>query len=367
MKPSLPFEQRQLAQHCYWDDEAQCLWVDCRQCLPQHGVFSVPSWDAMMLSSEPIADYPPELQLLNWSDFSQLAYWKKQIPKWVLESCALFPTHQLRLLHYVGRYPQLLELLDHSPMLAWRLVTSDLSEADIVSLLNDKRTQVVQELGWPGKSETVSFLRKLRLRYVNDEIAEFVDVCILDDQRLSALQSLPRVNSMALSLAARFPHLIGSTLHQSLAQMPCRPMQCRSLIAQLEDTYRAAEVLQLPDTEVVQIGQARYLVDVEKIYQAWCFSSPFLTDLTLSDKPTVLTELSQWQALSQRQQHYWLTEQAALQAGELELVAFEWQGETVAAVLNREAEEPLLRVRREENQLPTAEQLSQLHLWLAQN
>ncbi len=250
MKPALSIQQKQLAKHCYWDIDAQVLWVDGRQWMPKMGVLGIPGWDNMMVGSEPVPAYPDDLAVLSWPDYGQLGAWRKQIPNWVKDSCALFPTHQLALLHYVGRYPQLLELLDHSPMLAWRLVASGLPEAEIVALLNDKRTQMVAEIGWPGKQETVQFLRKLRLRYVTEEISDFVEVCVMDEDRLEGLQTLPRVNSMALSLAARFPQLIGSRLHRSLAQLPCRPMQCQSLIAQLEDVYRAAEWLHVPASEL---------------------------------------------------------------------------------------------------------------------
>ncbi len=157
MKPALSIQQKQLAKHCYWDIDAQVLWVDGRQWMPKMGVLGIPGWDNMMVGSELVPDYPDDLAVLSWPDYGQLGAWRKQIPNWVKDSCALFPTHQLALLHYVGRYPQLLELLDHSPMLAWRLVASGLPEAEIVALLNDKRTQMVAEIGWPGKQEPCSF------------------------------------------------------------------------------------------------------------------------------------------------------------------------------------------------------------------
>jgi len=372
MKPVLSAQERQLAKHCFWDAEAQTLWVDCRRWMPEYGVFSIPGWDAMMMGSDPIPDYPQNLSVLEWSNYSQLSYWKKQIPAWVLESCALFPTHQLRLLHYVGRYPQLLELLDHSPMLAWRLVASNLTEADIVGLLQDKRTQVVERLGWPGKKETVQFLRKLRLRYVTSEISEFVETCILDEDRLSALQTLPRVNSMALSLAARFPQLIGSRLHQTLAQLPCRPMQCQSMIAQLEDTFRVASFLQLSNLEVAKLGQCRYLVDVEKIYQAWWMAELDKSEvLPAHSQPVQLTQYPSWQVLSQLQKHCWLTDWPDFQAGKVSLWVADIESVPVAIL----REEPsslrlgeaakILRVRQLDNQLPTSQQLSFWHLWHA--
>lgn len=372
MKPVLSAQERQLAKHCFWDAEAQTLWVDCRRWMPEYGVFSIPGWDAMMMGSDAIPNYPQNLSVLEWSNYSQLSYWKKQIPAWVLESCALFPTHQLRLLHYVGRYPQLLELLDHSPMLAWRLVASHLTESDIVGLLQDKRTQVVERLGWPGKKETVQFLRKLRLRYVTSEISEFVETCILDEDRLSALQTLPRVNSMALSLAARFPQLIGSRLHQTLAQLPCRPMQCQSMIAQLEDTFRVASFLQLSNLEIAKIGQCRYLVDVEKIYQAWWMAELDESDvLPAHSQPVQLTQYSSWQMLSQLQKHCWLTDWSDFQAGKVSL----WVADIESVPVGILREEPsnlrlgeavkILRVRQLDNQLPTSQQLSFWHLWHA--
>lgn len=364
MKHVLSPQERQLAKHCYWDPEAQELWVDCRKWMPKYHVFSIPGWDQMMMQSVAIQAYPKELNILAWPDFSQVAYWKKQIPAWVLESCALFPTYQLRLLHFVGRYPQMLELLDHSPILAWRLVALNLDEADLVALLHDKRTKMVEQLGWPGKQQTVLFLRKLRLRLVTEDIVDSVEVCILDEDRLEGLQSLPRVNSMALSLAARFPNLIGSRLHQNLAKLPCRPMQCKSMVAQLEDVYRVADVLKVDQAALDAVSDARYLVDVEKIYQAWCFFEGFSIDLRLDSKPKILTEQSEWQALSRLQHHYWLTDWKK-QSDEFFLCAFLWEGEPIAAlIIQTDMEYKIIRARRSENRLLSSEQLSQLHLWL---
>jgi hypothetical protein len=378
MKPALSIQQKQLAKHCYWDVDAQVLWVDGRQWMPKMGVLGIPGWDNMMVGSEPVPAYPDDLSVLSWPDYGQLGVWRKQIPNWVKDSCALFPTHQLALLHYVGRYPQLLELLDHSPMLAWRLVASGLPEAEIVALLNDKRTQMVAEIGWPGKQETVQFLRKLRLRYVTEEISDFVEVCVMDEDRLEGLQTLPRVNSMALSLAARFPQLIGSRLHRSLAQLPCRPMQCQSLIAQLEDVYRAAEWLHVSASELDAIGACRYLVDVEKIYQAWWFSesaSHTLPPEDLCSHPVRLTQKAEWEALSHLQKHYWLTDWSDYEAGKAALWVWQLHGELVGILLHLSETVPkggapgempkLARVRQGENQLPTSEQLSAIHLWLA--
>ncbi|MBD3821573.1 MAG: hypothetical protein IE914_04865 [Thiotrichales bacterium] len=285
------------------------------------------------------------------------------------ESCALFPTHQLKLLHYVGRYPQLLELLDHSPVLAWRLMTSHLSEEDVVSMLNDKRTQLVEQLGWPGKVETFRFLKKLRLRQVNQQIAEQVDVCLLDEKRLNALQALPRVNSMALSLAARFPEMIGCRLHLALASMPCRPMQCQSMIALLEDAYRLAEHLGLPIAEINKIAHTRYLVEVEKLYNGWLQSvvkgAESELELVLNDVPRKLTSYEACLALSALQGHAWFTDWQGADNSLNGLYVMQLN-EAVVAFLFDEARQEVLRVRQMQNQLPTSEQLSRIHLWSTQ-
>ncbi len=130
--------QKQLSKSCFWDEVEQTLWIDCRKALPEFGVLNVPSWDALTMSAAKIPAYPSNLRILDWSNYSQISYWRKQIPPWVHDSCALFPTHQLSLLHYAGKYPQVLELLDHSPMLAWRLIKAGLDEPDIVALLSHR-------------------------------------------------------------------------------------------------------------------------------------------------------------------------------------------------------------------------------------
>ena len=349
------------AKHSYWDGAENVLWIDFRQVLPKVGVVSIPSWDSMMLSNDPIPVYPELLKPLAWPNSNALIDWKKQIPAWVQESCLLFQTHQLRLLHFCGRYPQMLELLDHSPVLAWRLVASAQTEAELVAILADKRTAQASLVGWPGKAETVKFLRSLRLKMVNPQIAEQVDICLLDDKRLNALQDFPRINSMALSLAARFPEMIGCRLHRALAAMPCRPMQCQSMIAQLEDVYALAAFLELPEVEVAKIANARYLVEVDKINQAWlklALKLPENDVLQLSEQPQLLVNESEWHALSALQQHAWLVDFG--RAG-VELYGFELAGEAIGFLWDTVAQQ-VIRVRRTENRLPTAEQLSHVYL-----
>ncbi|MDR9498026.1 MAG: hypothetical protein RI556_02530 [Hydrogenovibrio sp.] len=375
--------ERHLARQTYWDAATQTLLVDARGWLKDQpgvvdGVITVPGWDAMMLSKASIPRYPEHLKVLAWPDHGALKDWRKPIPAWVWQSCAMFPSHQLRLLHFVGRYPQLLELLDHSPVLAWQLVGSDLSESDVVALLQGKQTDLMAELGWPGKREALAFLRKLRLRFVNDELADSVETCLLDDSRLQALQALPRVNSMALALAARFPQWIGTRLHLSLAQQPCRPMQCQSLLALLQDMTDLMAALELPDSEREKVTQCRYLVEVEQLYRLWA-DLPLLVDtefdqtvsqLQLTERPRLLETQSEWEALGRLQQHaWWVDWDQASEQGD-QLYAFVQQGVVQAARIDPEKRlsapaKALKKLRQNDNALPEAQAWSKWHLWLA--
>ena len=197
---------------------------------------------------------------------------------------------------------------------------------------------------------------------------------------------------MALSLAARFPELIGSKLHHALAQLPCRPMQCQSMIAQLEDAYRAAAFLGLETEAVNKIGSCRYLVEVTALYQAWLLLvieklSPAKVKLHMATKahlkqrltsePRALHGLEEWIALSQVQEHIWLTDFNSTQQGEAILVAWQddegiWGALTHSHLpelpekVNQVMEmHTVLRVRGLDNVLPGAKQLSTLHLWQA--
>lgn len=391
-------KQQQLAKFCFWDEFEQQLYIDARTLFPQEGVVTIISWDNMMLNAQPIPNYPSFFKIMGWSNHSQFSDWRKQIPKWVQDSCALFPSHQMTLLHYAGKYPQVFELLDHAPMLAWRLVTSGLEEPEILALLSGKRIQIAETVGWPGKAETIKFLTNLRLRWVTKEISEQIEMCLLDEQRLNALQALPRINSMALSLAARFPELIGSKLHHALAQLPCRPMQCQSMLALLEDAYRAADFLKHCDEVVDKIGKCRYLVEVTGLYQAWLVEAIKKSrdakikqhganqqhlKQRLTTEPRVMHGLDDWITLTQIQQHIWLTEYISDEHGlnrtNSQGVLVAWKDEegvwaaltyphlpdSPQAMNNAMEMNSILRVRGLENSLPGAKQLSTLHLWQA--
>ena len=367
-KPSRDdLKQRFLVKYCIWDEYDQKLYLDARELYPELGVMQWLAWDAMLLDGEPIPDYPINFKPFDWPKRGDLLCWSQQVPDWVKQSCQMFPSHQLKLLHYCAKYPQILELLDHSPVLAWQLMKFDWHESELVALLSGKRVDLVAQVGWPGKSETVKFLRNLRLRFVNQQIAEYLETCMLDDVRLEGLQSLPRINSMALTLAAAFPHLIGSRLHQSLAQMPCRPMQCQSMIALLEDVYLMAELSQQPAEQLALIGQCRYLVEVKELYLAWLAQSLPAADkpLPLSATPSVVQDLV---ALSHLVQHPW-----ALLAHD-ESVVVAWcvnsEGQTLdwSAQVTVDPQSPehfrIDKVRGTENRLPDQQAYGSLHLWL---
>ena len=387
--------ERQLAKQTYWDPDTQTLLVETRPWLkPQPGlvagVLSIPSWDGMMLSSEPIPPYPSDLQIMAWPQYAPIQAWKKWIPPWVWQSCAIFPTHQIRLLHAVGRYPQLLDLLEHAPVLAWQLVASDIQESEWVALFRGKQTDLVDRLGWPGKKKTLHFLRKLRLRYLNQDLEQSVHTCLLDEQRLSALAELPRVNAMALALAARFPQWIGSRLHQSLAHQPCRPMQCQSLLALLSDVSEWIDwVSECPNSEVSAldaqnaVAACRYMVEVEQLYTRWSLGQAMIDSeaqaresiqaLGLHRTPQPLTSQAAVWTLSRLQHHAWWVSKAAHPSGQL--VAWVDANAQVHAALLAPSEVSasegsqsgvFYKVRQGKNQLPDASSWSKWTLWLAQ-
>lgn len=408
-------KQKALAKFCFWEAYDQVLWVDARKVFPEIGVLKLPAWDLMLMDHESIPDYPEFLKPLDWPRISQTDDWLRQIPSWVADSCRLFPSHQLTLLHYVGKYPQLLELLDHAPYLAWRLVTSDLQEPEIVALLSGKRQQIVEQLGWPGLDETLKFLKNLRLRQVTPMIIEQLETCVLDPKRLEALQYLPRINSMALTLASRFPEMIGCPLHLSLAKQPCQPMQCQSMVALLEDVFRLIEQLNLDEQAVEKVRQCLYLSQVHHLYLQWIMqalpkhslvqslsevldseSSDFqlqwsthiqsvmqtqIDSWQLSTQPKPLSGMENWQTLSLLQEHAWWLEDFD------EKVLYVWleneASEVIPAPKNKGNELQLWaafvdihsispetpinihRVRGMQNRLPQSKQLSDLHIFLA--
>jgi len=175
---------------------------------------------------------------------------------------------------------------------------------------------------------------------------------------------------MALSLAARFPELIGSPLHQTLAQLPCRPMQCQSMIALLEDAFQLADFMQ-QQAATKTIGQCRYLNEVEALYQSWITQTiqsqqPSVAPLTRSKTPQPVSVPAQVLQLSQQQQHAWFAEiqpQDALYAWQM--VDTDNETSLIAVHLIQQAEHwQLKKVRVNQNQLPTPQQLSQILLWL---
>jgi hypothetical protein len=329
----------------------------------KHLDMRIPSWDEMLTDQAAIPRYPPKLNLLSWSEHGRLQRWQAAIPVWIKESVALFESHQLTLLHYAARYPQLLELLDQAPVLAWKLVAMPGSEAERVALLHGKRADLMRLFGVSAQQDGVKFLRRLRLRQVSPPILAQINTCLLDSQRLAGLVQLPRVNSMALALAARFPALIGSRLHRTLAQLPCRPMQCQAMIALLDDAYRLAGGLGVSAAEA--IGDCRYLTDVEALYRTWLHQSGSLlnaSELQLTAEPQRLQHLADYVALSRLQYQAWWYE---CEQPSRQLWAWLDGDEPVGVLVEpSDSSYRIVKMRQGENQLPSANVIAQVELWL---
>lgn len=264
---------------------------------------------------------------------------------------------------------------------------------------------------------------------------EQVETCALDMERLQALQSLPRINSMALTLASRFPEMIGCRLHRSLAQQPCQPMQCQSMVALLEDVFRLIAQRQKGESALQQVRQCQVLSQVHQLYLQWMaqalpehpivqaipassvgqpnfveqwrqqvYSSSIYStitdlrcDLMAADltEPVILTEFKDWQTLSLLQEHAWwldydegkqlfvwqMTESENPLTVASKSASFLPAGQSLSApIANKKRNlwaalvEPnktqaggpanILRIRGLQNQMPAAQQLSKLHLFL---
>lgn len=263
---SRPQFGRLLIRHALWDAEGRTLWFDLSPFDARLEPVGIPSWDQWLTWQDAEPELP-QWPLLHWPDTPALTQWKRTLPDWVIETLMHLPgQQQLRLLYLCARHPQMLELLDRMPLLAWRIATHPIDENRLRQLFPQPRTRLAQSVGWPARREAIAFLQKLRLRQVTPQLLQHVEHCLNQTETLAATCQLSRINSMALTLAARFPSLIASPLHQSLARQPCQPRQCERLQAVLEDTLTVCHFLQ---EDEALIGRQRFMIDVEALYARW--------------------------------------------------------------------------------------------------
>jgi hypothetical protein len=209
----------------------------------------------------------PNWPLLHWPQLPAVANWCASIPAWVAETLQRLPQrNQLHLLWLCARYPQMLEMLDKTPVMAWRIAAQRIPENELQQYFPQPRAKLAGRLGWPEQHETIRFLNRLRLRSMDESMLQQVEACLSQPDVLSRACHLPRINSMALTLSAHFPQLIDTPLHHSLARQPCQPQQCRALHACLDDTLKLASWLNWPLDE---IGKCRFIVEIEDLYQNW--------------------------------------------------------------------------------------------------
>ena len=260
-----PALQRLLARHALWDAEGQQLIVELSPFHPQLGFVPIPSWEQMLtLSAKPQL---PNWPLLHWPELPAVAAWRACIPDWVAETLRRLPQrYQLQLLWLCARHPQMLEMLDKTPIMAWRIAAHHVPENELKQYFPEPRAKLAARLGWPERHETIRFLNRLRLRKMDEPILQQVERCLRQPEVLTRACQLPRINSMALTLSAHFPQLIDTPLHHSLARQPCQPQQCRVLHACLDDALKLADWLDQP---FEAIAKCRFMVEIEDLYQKW--------------------------------------------------------------------------------------------------
>ncbi len=260
-----PALQRLLVRYALWDEVGQQLIVELTPFHPKLGLVAIPSWEQMLtLSEKPML---PNWPLLHWPEQPAVVAWRKAIPTWVVDTLRRLPQrHQLLLLWLCARYPQMLEMLDKTPVMAWRIAAKGVPENELKRYFPEPRAKLAARLGWPERRETIRFLNRLRLRKMDEPMLQQVDACLSQPEVLSRACHLPRINSMALTLSAHFPQLIDTPLHHSLARQPCQPQQCQALHACLADALKLATWLDKP---LDPIAQCRFMVEIEDLYQKW--------------------------------------------------------------------------------------------------
>ncbi len=266
LRDSRPALQRLLAQHAFWDEDAQRLILDLTPFHPGLMPVSLPGWD-QLIGWQGTAPELPDWPLLHWPARPAVQRWRRHIPKWVADTLLRLPhSHQLRLLYLCARYPQMLELLEKMPVLAWRIAANGMDELTLQTLFPKPRTLMSASVGWPAERTALRFLQRLRLRRMDEEMIAQVETCLKEQNILHRAAELPRINSMALTLAAHFPELVATPLHHSLARQPCRPEQCRQMHALIDDALKLAEWL---GKDFKAIQNAHFLVEIEDLYAKW--------------------------------------------------------------------------------------------------
>lgn len=240
--------------------------IDLSRFHPKLNPIALPSWDQMLTWQHDSPSWPA-WPILHWPAQTAVTQWKKHIPQWVQETILRFPKrNHLQMLYLSAKYPQMLEILEKMPLLAWRIAEKNLDEPTLKQLFTRPRVHLTEAVHWPKQKETTRFLQKLRLRSMDQHIIHQVEQCLHQPEVLTQACHLPRINSMALTLAAQFPQLIDTPLHHSLARQPCRPEQCKQLHATLSDAIKLAQWL---DKSLSVIEKCRFEVEVVQIYQQW--------------------------------------------------------------------------------------------------
>lgn len=260
-----PALQRLLARHALWDEDGQQLIVELTSFHPKLGFIAIPNWEQMLtLGTKPQL---PNWPLLHWPELPAIVAWRACIPDWVVETLRRLPQrYQLELLWLCARYPQMLEMLDKTPVMAWRIAAKKVPENELKQYFPEPRAKLAARLGWPEQHDTIRFLNRLRLRKMDEPMLQQVDACLSQPDVLRRACHLPRINSMALTLSAHFPQLIDTPLHHSLSRQPCQPQQCRALHACLDDALKLAAWLDKP---LEAIANCRFMVEIEDLYQKW--------------------------------------------------------------------------------------------------
>jgi hypothetical protein len=201
-------------------------------------------------------------------DHPHVHIWLNAIPAPVLTTIKFFPGYRFTLLRLAAHFPEAQQLLLSDPVLLWLIARhyrqSHLDQSDLLSLWRCKRTDILHQLGFPGRKSEVKLLSKLALDCFHDSAYQLICQVLQSDQ----LNELNRYNGLSenqLRLLLACPELIGAQFTFNAAAL-YNIQSITTLSDTLKDCLRIAEQLNQKSQRLAQLRTLQRIERIEAIH-----------------------------------------------------------------------------------------------------
>ena len=172
----------------YWDSQNDLLVLDWSELLGYSNILYVHGWKSGLLVQQTICgeDEPADLTVLGddllHSEIPYIRQWYSTVPPVVRAGLECLPSYRSALLSLAARHRSVCDLLINNPLLLWvtyyHAAPTESGEHELLAILDNKQTQILQMLGYDASKQQIKILRKTAMaKFASGDIVKLLEIC----------------------------------------------------------------------------------------------------------------------------------------------------------------------------------------------